>query len=166
MPASRGTQPGIEVRRATAADLEAVAPLFDGYRQFYRRPPDLAAARAFLAERFARDDSVIFVATIDGDSRPVGFTQLYPVFSSVSLGRAWILNDLFVDPGARGRGVGEALLERARRHGIETGALYLELATEQTNRLAQRLYERLGWVRERRFDHYELDLRSPQTSRK
>jgi ribosomal protein S18 acetylase RimI-like enzyme len=166
MPAGRIEPREVATRRATAADLEQVAGLFDGYRQFYRKPSALAAARAFLAERFARDDAVIFVATLRGDPRLVGFTQLYPVPSSVSLGRAWILNDLFVATDARGHGVGEALLERARRHGDETGALYLELATERTNTTAQRLYERLGWVRDRTFHHYELDLRSPQTSLK
>ncbi|TME71025.1 MAG: GNAT family N-acetyltransferase, partial [Chloroflexi bacterium] len=64
------------MRRAGVGDLDDVAPLFDGYRQFYGQPSDLAAARAFLAERLRRDESVIFVAIADDVT--LGFTQLYP----------------------------------------------------------------------------------------
>ena len=77
------TQPAPVVRQAALADLDLVAPLFDAYRQFYGRASDLAAATAFLRDRFGHGQSVIFLA-LDG-AEPVGFTQLYPSFSSVSL---------------------------------------------------------------------------------
>lgn len=92
----------LTVRQAVLADLEALAPLFDGYRQFYGQPSDISAAHAFLRARFEHGESFVFIA-LDGDT-PVGFTQLYPSFSSVSLARIFVLNDLFVHECARRKG--------------------------------------------------------------
>jgi GNAT superfamily N-acetyltransferase len=145
-----------EVRtvRAELDDLDALMPLFDGYRQFYAQPPDPDGARAFLAERFKRGESVIFLAIADGAA--AGFTQLYPSFSSVSMKRLWVLNDLFVAPNARRAGVGRALLERARAWAVETRSKGLTLSTQVTNTEAQRLYESCGWTRESEFLHFQL----------
>ena len=142
------------VRRAEIGDVDELAPLFDGYRQFYGQRSDLAAGRAFLAERMRRDESVIFVAI--ADDVMLGFTQLYPSFSSVSVKRLWILNDLFVSPTARRGGVGRRLLERAREWAVETGAKGLTLTTALTNSAARSLYESCGWRRDDEFAHYQL----------
>jgi GNAT superfamily N-acetyltransferase len=142
------------VRRAGPGDLDDLAPLFDGYRQFYGQRADLAAARAFLSERLRRDESVIFIAS--ADDMALGFTQLYPSFSSVSVQRLWILNDLFVSPAARRGGVGRRLLERAREWAVETGAKGLTLTTALTNSAARSLYESCGWRLDDEFAHYQL----------
>ncbi|HEV8655113.1 MAG TPA: GNAT family N-acetyltransferase [Candidatus Limnocylindria bacterium] len=142
------------IKRAGPDDLDAVAPLFDGYRQFYGQRSDLLAARAFLEERLGRDESVIFLA-VDG-ARALGFTQLYPSFSSVSLERLWILNDLFVSADARRGGVARRLLERAREWAVETEAKGLTLTTALTNSAARGLYESCGWRRDEEFAHYQL----------
>ena len=146
------------VRQGTPDDLEAVAELFDQYRQFYRRGSDLVRARAFIDSRLRNGDSIIFVVQAEPGGAIVGFTQLYPLFASLSIGRAFVLNDLFVSPVARGLGLGRRLLARAAQYGRDTGARYLELSTETTNAAAQRLYEQMGWVRETAFHHYALDL--------
>jgi ribosomal protein S18 acetylase RimI-like enzyme len=148
----------ITVRPAQEADLAAVAHLFDLYRQFYRQPPDLPLARAFIAERLAKRDSVILVAP-DADAALAGFTQMYPTLCSVSAAPIWVLYDLFVAPSARRYGVGRALMEGARAHAAATQAVRLELATAYTNLQAQALYESLGWVRDREFYRYSLELR-------
>lgn len=140
--------------RVGLEELELVLPLFDAYRQFYRQASDLAAGRAFLRARIAREESVIFLAR-DEDGRPRGFVQLYPAFSSVSLAPRWILNDLYVSPEARRSGVGTALLERAREHAAEAGVKALTLATAEDNATAQALYESRGWKRDG-FYHYVL----------
>ena len=144
--------PEVRSVRAELDDLDTLVPLFDAYRQFYGRPSDHAGARAFLADRFKRGESVIFLAVVDGAI--VGFTQLYPSFSSVSMKRLWLLNDLFVTPDARGSGAGRALLERAERWAAETGAKGLTLGTQITNEAARRLYEACGWTRDEEFVHY------------
>lgn len=142
--------------RADLEHLDLLAPLFDAYRVFYERPSDLAAARTFLWERLRNLESVIFLA-LEGE-RALGFTQLYPSFSSVSLGRLWILYDLYVVPEARQRGIGRALMERARTFALDSGATALLLDTAVDNLAAQALYESLGYVRDTKFYHYELPL--------
>jgi GNAT superfamily N-acetyltransferase len=137
--------------------VDLVAPLFDLYRQFYRESSDLEGARQFLRQRLDRKESVIFLA-LEG-ARGVGFTQLYPSFSSTAMKRLWILNDLFVTPDTRSHGIGRALLERARQFAHETGAIGLELATAIDNLTAQRLYEKTGWKRDEEFYHYSLAIR-------
>lgn len=147
----------IAITRATLADLDGLAILFDGYRVFYGKPSDPATARAFLRERLSHDESVIFLAR-DAKGNALGFTQLYPCFSSVSARRLWILNDLFVSADARRRGVAKALLVRAREHGQETGVVRLTLQTARDNAQAQALYESLGWVRQEGMYEYALEL--------
>jgi ribosomal protein S18 acetylase RimI-like enzyme len=151
----------MSVRRATLDDLDAVAPLFDAYREFYGLASDLAAARSYLTERLSRGESVVLVATVDGgaSSTLAGFSQLYPSFCSLELAPILVLYDLFVHPDARGRGVATALLDAARQLGLEAGAARLELSTAHTNTAAQRLYESLGWRRDEEYLHYELPLR-------
>lgn len=135
----------IAIRKATSQDLDSLVPLFDAYRQFYKQSSDLAGARRFLAGRLEREESVVFLA-FDVD-RAVGFTQLYPQFSSVGMDRNWLLNDLYVDEGTRKLGVGLRLLEAARDFGRETGARWLLLETGVDNYPAQALYEKAGWAR-------------------
>jgi ribosomal protein S18 acetylase RimI-like enzyme len=144
------------VRPANGADLPTLAPMFDAYRQFYGQPADLARAGAFLAERFLRAESVVLMA-FDGDNA-LGFTQLYPSFSSVRAAQLMILNDLYVDPARRRSGVGEALVRAAVDHAQGQGATGLVLQTGADNAAAQALYERLGWTRQSGFYEYGLRL--------
>src|SRR5207245_10249095 len=135
------------IARAGLTDLDDLAPLFDGYRQFYGQRSDPAAARAFLRERIERDESVLYLAYADREA--AGFMQLYPSFSSVSLKRLWILNDLFVRSDVRRAGVGRALLVRARQHAIETGGKGLVVSTGQANAQAQTLQASSGCRRDK-----------------
>jgi GNAT superfamily N-acetyltransferase len=145
------------VRQATVGDLEKIVPLFDAYRQFYRRPTDLELARRFLRDRFQHSESVIFLAE-DDDGAAIGFTQLFPSFSSASAARIFILNDLFVSLDGRRKGAGAMLLAAAANFGREMGAVRLALSTEVTNLTAQALYEREGWKRNSDFYSYDLTL--------
>ena len=145
------------VRRASVADLDLVVPLFDAYRQFYGQTADLDLAREFLRERLERDQSVILLALRPNGSA-IGFTQLYPSFSSASARRIFILNDLFVDPAARRSGAGRALLQAAVDFGRAAGAVRLSLSTALTNTTAQSLYEAAGWRRDEVFCNYNLTL--------
>ena len=147
----------VAVRQATIFDLDLLVPLFDQYRQFYRKLGDLELARRFLRERFEHNQSIIFVA-VRGDASAVGFTQLFPSFSSASAARIFILNDLFVLPEARRKKVGAMLLSAAADYGRAVGAVRLTLSTEVTNEAAQALYEAEGWIRQTDFYAYNFGL--------
>lgn len=132
--------------------LDALVPLFDDYRQFYGQKSDIGSARAFLKERLSLNESVIFIALYE--DTPIGFTQLFPSFSSVSMQRLWILNDLYVCPAWRGRRIGERLLEAVSELARVSRAKGIQLETAIDNVSAQRLYERYGYKRDTVFQHY------------
>ena len=138
-----------DVRRAALADLDSISDLFDQYRRFQGQPSDVSAARSFLAARLERQESVVFLASLAG--APVGFAQLYPSFSSVSLSRVFILNDLFVAAAARKRGVARALIAAVEAHAWQHRASRVTLNVARSNAAAQALYERMGWVQDQEF---------------
>ena len=144
------------VRQAVLSDLESIATLLDAYRQFYGRSSDITTARAFLLERLNQGESVIFVAFLGTD--PVGFTQLYPSFSSVSLARIFILNDLFVSPNVRKKGVAKKLMHAAAEFAKSMGAVRMSLSTSVSNQTAQALYESMDWQKDDQFYYYHLTL--------
>jgi len=133
----------ISPRRAGPQDLDALAVLFDAYRGFYGQPSDVARARDWLRTRMRVGESVVLVAERDGEI--VGFTQLYPMFSSVRIARTWILNDLFVAEAARRGGVARALLDAAAAFAREDGAAGISLETTRDNAAARALYRAAGW---------------------
>ena len=151
----------ITVRQAMHADLEALTPLFDAYRRFYGRSTDLAAARSFLRARFDHGESVVFIA--HRDAQAVGFTQLYPSYSSVSLARVFILNDLFVDERARRTGAASGLLHAATEYARSMGAVRSSLNTDIANEAAQSLYQAAGWQRDTQFHAYHRTLEGGRT---
>ena len=147
----------MSVTAVGVADLDALVPLFAGYLQFYQVPRSATEIHAFLLERMQRGDAQLFIAR-DEQGMAQGFTQLYPLQSSLSLAPAWLLSDLFVLPSARRQGVGEALMNAARAYAEARGACGLQLETAKTNLAGQALYERLGYVRDELYLTYWLSL--------
>ena len=98
------------------------------------------------------------VLLAESQGQAVGFTQLYPSFSSVSMARVFVLNDLYVAESARRMGVGEALLNAATDHARQLGAVRLSLTTNVQNLPAQSLYAAMGWERDQKFYAYHLAL--------
>jgi GNAT superfamily N-acetyltransferase len=148
----------IQVRQAVLTDLDDIAPLFDGYRQFYGKESDVGAATQFLRDRFDHGEATVFLA-YDG-AEPVGFTQLYPSFSSVSMARVFILNDLFVASSHRRQGVGALLLKAATGYAQSLGAVRVSLNTDIQNTTARATYEALGWTRDQQYYAYHFKLES------
>ncbi len=109
----------MEIKQATILNADEIAPLFDAYRQFYTQPSDLPGANKYIQTRLSRQDSVIFYAC--EDKACIGFVQLYPTFSSIGMSKSLILNDLFVAPDKRKKGVGEKLLQAAKDYAHEMG---------------------------------------------
>src|SRR5688572_22747281 len=149
---------GLAVRQAVFDDLDVLSTLFDRYRQFYKRESDVPAATAFLTERFNHGESVVFLAECEG--RAVGFTQLYPSFSSTAMARVYILNDLYVEESARRQGVGAKLLEAATRYARAMGAVRVSLNTDTQNSVAQATYEAEGWERDQQFYAYHFHIKA------
>ena len=142
----------IDIQQVTdLRHLDKLAHIFDLYRQFYKQNGDINAAKLFLKERIVASESIIFAAFEDGTI--VGFTQLYPTFSSVTLQRSWILNDFFVLENQRGKNVGTRILEHAKDFARQTESKGLYLQTDADNP-AQKLYERLGWVQDLSLQYF------------
>lgn len=139
---------------ASPDHIEDLATLFDQYRIFYHQSSNPVSAKHFLMQRLKHQDSVIFVA--EDAQILIGFTQLYPSFSSVSMKRVWILNDLFVAEAYRRQGVAKSLMDAAEKFAAESGAVRLILATQVTNIAAQKLYESRQYVKDEEFYHYAL----------
>lgn len=146
----------IAVRQAVLSDIEDLVPLFDCYRQFYGQASDIAAAREFLSARFNHGESTLFIAY--QKNVPVGFAQLYPVFSSIALARTFILNDIFVSERYRKKGIASLLIESAIAYASALGAARLSLSTAVTNLAAQAVYESTGWKRDERFYYYQFAI--------
>jgi ribosomal protein S18 acetylase RimI-like enzyme len=153
------------IEHARAEDAGRIAPLFDAYRQFYGSAPDLVGAHAFIAARLERAESVVLLArALTSESEPtdaVGFAQLYPSFSSVSLGAILVLNDLFVLPSWRRSSVARSLIAEGTRYAERVGAIRIHLSTQSTNVPALRLYQSLDFIADLEFTHMSLALRSP-----
>ncbi|CDN45655.1 Uncharacterized N-acetyltransferase YhfO [Paenibacillus sp. P22] len=150
------TSDSISVSRCDAAEAAAVAPLFDQYRIFYGQPSDVEGAHQFLQERLVRGESILFAAAAEGV--PIGFAQLYPVFSSVSMRRVLILNDLYVHAEWRGRGAAKLLLQAVRDCAAAGEARSVQLSTAAGNAAARSLYEQAGYELDTVFLTYELLL--------
>lgn len=137
------------VRQAEHHELDELAALFDDYRKFQGQPSDPSAARQFLQARFDGRDSAVFIAR--KGAAAIGFTQLYPSYSSVSMARVFVLNDLFVKASSRRQGVAARLLAAAAAYAWSHGAVRLTLNVAKANHGGQAIYESQGWVRDQRF---------------
>ncbi|GAO42253.1 GNAT family N-acetyltransferase [Flavihumibacter petaseus] len=146
----------ITIRLAEVEDAPAAAYLFDQYRQFYYQKSNLQGATDFLTDRLKAKESALLIAVEEGELK--GFCQLYPIFSSVSMRRAWLLNDLFVAEASRGKGIASRLLDAAVSMATDQGAGWLLLQTAPDNIPAQALYEKKGWLKENDL-FYRFDIK-------
>ncbi|NRA52536.1 MAG: GNAT family N-acetyltransferase [Gammaproteobacteria bacterium] len=145
------------VKRATLDDVAGVAELFNSYRIFYKQAENVDLAIHFISERITNNESVIFFAHDDNDNY-IGFAQLYPIFSSVSAQRSWVLNDLYVCENHRKLGVAQRLMKVAKELALETNANGISLETAEDNYHAQALYNSLGYKKSGDYHNYFLSL--------
>ncbi|WP_158825777.1 GNAT family N-acetyltransferase [Mucilaginibacter lacusdianchii] len=135
------------VKKITINEAHLVFGLFDAYRVFYRQPSDLKLAKRFITERLQNNESVIYVV-LNETGTPLGFTQLYPKYSSARAVKNWILNDLYVQPEHRKKGIGALLIDTAMQFAKTEGAQFVQLETAVDNYTAQSLYEALGFIKQ------------------
>lgn len=146
------------IREAKVEDLNQISDLFDAYRVFYRKESDVEGAKNFLSARLNQNDSEIFVCEIK-QNKLAGFVQLYPLFSSTRMKKLWLLNDLFVDPEFRGKGISVKLIDRAKILVKESGACAMFLETGKSNMIGNNLYPRAGFKLNVSSNFYEWDVR-------
>ena len=144
----------MEIIKADITDIVRLELIFNMYRAFYGQEADKDAAIGFLEQRIAKNESVILYAQQDAEI--VGFTQVFSTFSSASLTKVFILNDLFVLESSRNRGIATLLIEEVLALGKAEGCSRVSLSTAQDNP-AQKLYEELGF-RESAFKFYNFAL--------
>lgn len=151
----------MEIIRINNKQVDLVADLFDKYRVFYKKESAIESGRQFIQARLDNNESVIFVALDTDKSTVVGFTQLYPTYSSVRVVKNWILNDLYVDKEYRKQGIGEKLIQTAMNFAKENNAKFVQLSTAIDNYTAQSLYEQIGFKKqepETDFYTYTINL--------
>ncbi len=148
----------MRIVQATLEHLDLLTPMFIKYREFYGELPLPDSSRKFLENRLKRKESVIYMALADEEDRLLGYCQLYPSFSSLSLKRVWILNDIYVAEDARRQLVADRLLQTAKKMAKDTNAIRLRVATSQNNLAAQKTYESIGFREDTVFKNYTLEL--------
>lgn len=146
----------MQIKSAEITDLESLMVLFGKYRRFYGKQNDVDAEQSFLKERILKQDSEIYV--VQEGSELVGFVQLYPLFSSTRLTKYWLLNDLFVDEDARGKGYSVQLIERAKQLCIDSNACGMYLETGKENLIGNKLYPKTGFKQMDSVNFYEWEV--------
>jgi GNAT superfamily N-acetyltransferase len=147
---------GVEIRPARTDEIEEMLPLIRAYCEFYETEPNDEGLRTMF-ETLITDpgQGVVFIARYDG--RAVGFATLDWKWSSLKAAKLGYLEDLFVDPGARGRGIADALIEVCAERCRELGMPVMEWLTAPDNHRAQKVYNRAG-AESGTYLEYELEL--------
>jgi GNAT superfamily N-acetyltransferase len=128
----------------TDAQFETLLPMIEAYQHFYEVADiETGRNREFFLRFIAPSDDGLLLGAWNGDDL-VGYACLYWFFSSTKAAETVLLNDLFVDPSARGGGIGRALIDAALEVARERGAKHLEWNTAPDNHTAQRLYDSTG----------------------
>lgn len=148
----------VHIRQCQTEDIHSLINLFDAYRVFYKMDSDKVSAEKFLAERIKNNESVIFVSENE-ESQLTGFVQLYPIFSSTRMRRLWLLNDLFVEPSERGKGISKKLIEAAQQLCITSGSCGMILETAKLNIVGNKLYPSTGFQLDSDHNYYSWDCR-------
>lgn len=152
----RALADGVEVRDARPEEAEELLPLMRAYCDFYEAEPSdqglLGMARALITDP---DQGAMFIARDRGEA--VGFATLDWKWSSLKAARIGYLEDLYVTPETRGRGIADALIEACAERCRERGAPAMDWLTAPDNHRAQAVYDRTGAAAET-FVEYDLRL--------
>ena len=136
-------------------DIEALLPLMGRYCDFYGVPSEdaslVAMSRALIADNLR--EGLQLIARGD-DGRAAGFATIFWSWSTLAAARVGVMNDLYVEPGARGSGLADELInacvERCRQRG---DVISLNWQTAKDNLRAQAVYERVGARRSEWVDY-------------
>ncbi len=147
------------IRPLKASDYDNWRPLWDGYNTFYGRSGETALPEPVTAHTWARltdPAQAMFGLAALRAGQMVGITHYFPHASTNALKPNIYLQDLFVEPGLRGGGIGRSLIEAVREQAITLGAGSVYWQTHATNVVARRLYDAI--VPANGFIVYQLGL--------
>ncbi|MET3697811.1 ribosomal protein S18 acetylase RimI-like enzyme [Bacillus oleivorans] len=144
------------IRHAAIKDLSKIVPLFDSYREYFGQLKNPVKAEQFLFDRFQNLQSVIFI--VEQGDEAIGFAQLYPIFSSLSLQSVWLLNDFYISEGYRHKGAGKQLFAKVKEFAALTKAKSIELSVEHSNEHAWQFWEKQGFQIDKEFRYYSYLL--------
>ncbi|RKF20491.1 GNAT family N-acetyltransferase [Alginatibacterium sediminis] len=142
-------------KQISTDEIDDLLTVFDQYMVFYQQRSDPAKYKRYLSERLSNQEATVFIA-YNPKHEPVGFVLNYHCFSSVSLGKVIVLNDLFVIESHRQQGIANRLIDCAIDLAKSTGSIRVDLSTAKTNSTAQALYEKLGFVKDQDYLNYSL----------
>ena len=144
----------------TAEQFETLLPMIASYQRFYAiEEIDEERNRAFFSRFIDPSEDGALIGAWDGDHL-LGYACLYWHLSSLAAAETVLMNDLYVDAAARGKGVGRALIDAAAEIARSRGAHSLEWSTAPDNDTAQRLYDSTGATRSE-WVEYELPFDRP-----
>ena len=151
-----GSQPAFSIRPARLEDAATIANLvyelavYEKLEQFARATPDDFRRHLFGPRPYAE----AIVAEIDGE--PVGFALFFPTFSSFRGQPGLYLEDVYVRPVHRGRGIGKALLATLAKLALDRGLGRLEWAVLDWNTPSIEFYQAVGARAMDQWDTYRL----------
>jgi GNAT superfamily N-acetyltransferase len=130
-----------QVRRVSEEDYPRWRELFEAYTRFYEREPSEAQSRYTWSRILDPGSPVKAVVAIIG-ARVVGIANYLVHDSTSSLAPVCLLQDLFVDPSARGGQVGKLLIDWLAAEMKSQGWSRLYWHTRENNYRARALYDR------------------------
>jgi GNAT superfamily N-acetyltransferase len=136
--------PSFLVRFAAPADLEAIVALIRGLAEFEKLTHLLQVTPETLGPHLFGERPVAEALVAEVDGAVVGFALFFTNFSTFLARPGLYLEDLYVEPGQRGRGIGEALLTRLAKLAVERDYGRFEWSVLDWNEHAIRFYQRMG----------------------
>ena len=149
----------VTIASVTLDNLEQVLPLIAAYQRFYKVEPDDARNRIHFGRLATAPSQGAQWMALDDDGVAVGFVTAYRVLSSTLAVERCLLNDLYVLPDVRGRGIGRQLIVHCAEWAVAQGYNGVYWRTAEDNHTAQRLYESLPTTRRTWID-YTLDAKA------
>ena len=146
-----------KIIEANKDNIKQVGELFDLYRQFYKYESNIIQSTSYIKERIINNESKIFLA-INKENQAIGFVQLYETFGSLDLGKIIVLYDLYVKKEFRKKNIGRKLMISSHKYAKEIKAKRIQLSTAIDNFIGQSLYESLGYVKDKDFYTYDLEI--------
>jgi ribosomal protein S18 acetylase RimI-like enzyme len=147
----------MNIKKITANEIDDLVGLFDQYMVFYNQPSAPEKYKEYILQRLNNSEASVYIA-YNEESVPVGFVLNYHSFSSVSLGKVIVLNDLFVAPASRKTGIANKLIGCSITLAKECSAVRVDLATAKDNSNAQALYKKIGFVQDSEYFSYSLSV--------